>query len=104
MKKISFGKISFATAGPSKESNADQTNEKSDNDTAQGFGSFGKKDLNDAKPLVEETKMNEEYDEMARVMGFGSFGGKKAKQFDINSVLKDTLETAVQRNKDNIGK
>jgi len=37
-------------------------------------------------------------------MGFDSFGGKKAKQFDLNAVLKDTLQTAVERNKDNIEK
>ncbi|XP_043189509.1 WD repeat-containing protein 70-like isoform X4 [Amphibalanus amphitrite] len=107
MKKISFGKISFASAGTSKKDSntADQkSNNSEDAEAPQGFGSFGKKDVADDKVKGDEQSMDEESNEMAKVMGFGSFGGKKAKQFDINTVLKDTLETAVQRNKDNIEK
>ena len=107
MKKISFGKIQFNSAGPSfsKEPDANkECDEYEDAKTSQGFGSFGRMEGSGSKEAEnEDAKVNEENDEMARVMGFGSFGGKKAKQFDINSLLKDTLDTAVERNKDNIG-
>lgn len=106
MKKISFGKISF---GQAKTSNP-QFESGNETDTAfAGFGSFGKKPetskSSDAPPAAsEEPKELNEDDEMARVMGFGSFGGKKAKKFDLDSVLKSSLQTAVERNKDGIGK
>ena len=101
MKKISFGKISFSAAGSSK--NGDKNDTSQNAGALQGFGSFGRKEVHTLKDAEDVMKIDTEDDEMARVMGFGSFGGKKAKQFDINAVLKDTLETAVERNKDNIG-
>ena len=102
MKKISFGKISFSAAGSSKDGGKNNGTSQ-DAGALQGFGSFGRKEANTLKDTEDVTKIDTEDDEMARIMGFGSFGGKKAKQFDINAVLKDTLETAVERNKDNIG-
>lgn len=42
-------------------------------------------------------------DEIAAMMGFSGFG-KKAKEFDIDTLVEETQKSAIDRNKTNIGK
>lgn len=81
--KISFGKIQLKVSNEEKISN--ELEEKLDIST--GFGKFSKKcEIDD-----QSCKTDEDTAEMTRVMGFESFGQKKAKNFDVREMIKQAI-------------
>lgn len=97
--KISFGKIGLSLGKPKEpeqSSPEEPSNKEEKNEASGGFGSFGK-----FQHQKEQEKPNE--DEMAAMMGFSGFG-KKAKEFDIDTLVEETRKSAIDRNKTNIEK
>ncbi|KAG7157714.1 WD repeat-containing protein 70-like [Homarus americanus] len=107
--KILFGKIGLNLASttttavpsppPAREDDEGSTATDTTTDTTAdttvvtGFGVFGKM----------QPEKNKEDDEMATTMGFSGFG-KKARDFDIDKLVVETRETAIDKNRENIEK
>lgn len=83
--KITFGKINLATS----------SSQKPETSAPTGFGKFSAGDLEGA--IDNEVGKVDEAKTISEVMGFGGFGKKKAKQFDLQEILQQVVET--QRSK-----
>ncbi|CAG0881676.1 unnamed protein product [Cyprideis torosa] len=99
-KTFSFGKISL----PSTE-DASATIAQNPNDDVGEFGKFsGGKQLGRTEEVPQQT---EEEDEVAAIMGFSSFSSssiKKAKNFDLEAELKESLAIASERREKKMNK
>ena len=102
--------------------NKDEKSENAAESSKMGFGTFGgfgKKESvtsNDTatlqaneefadKPAEEDNILVEPTTDVARVMGFSSFGdSKKAKQFDISAMFDEARQKALDRNASNNSK
>ena len=86
--KITFGtiKLNVATSKTQDEPNA----------STSGFGSFGK--IEGKKDAIEEIAEDLESQHVQEVMGISGFGGRKARNFDINEMISKAKENAPKYN------
>lgn len=79
--KITFGKINLASSSSLKQDTA----------VPSGFGKFSTAELEGV--IDNEVGKPDEAKTISDVMGFGGFGKKKAKQFDLQEILQQVVET-----------